>query len=46
MPVPAPPAAPPDFEEVYDTYFGFVWRSVLNRGIPAWPTHSRRRAGT
>jgi RNA polymerase sigma-70 factor, ECF subfamily len=28
--------APPDFDEVYEAYFNFVWRSVLNRGIPAW----------
>jgi RNA polymerase sigma-70 factor (ECF subfamily) len=24
----------PDFAAVYDQYFGFVWRNVLNRGIP------------
>jgi RNA polymerase sigma-70 factor (ECF subfamily) len=24
----------PDFARVYDEYFGFVWRNVLNRGIP------------
>jgi RNA polymerase sigma-70 factor (ECF subfamily) len=24
----------PDFALVYDDYFGFVWRNVLNRGIP------------
>jgi RNA polymerase sigma-70 factor (ECF subfamily) len=24
----------PDFAGVYDEYFGFVWRNVLNRGIP------------
>jgi RNA polymerase sigma-70 factor (ECF subfamily) len=29
----APP--PPSFEEVYETYFGFVWRNVLNRGVPS-----------
>jgi RNA polymerase sigma-70 factor (ECF subfamily) len=28
------PAAPPSFDEVYETYFGFVWRNVLNRGVP------------
>jgi RNA polymerase sigma-70 factor (ECF subfamily) len=22
------------FREVYDTYFGFVWRAVANRGVP------------
>jgi RNA polymerase sigma-70 factor, ECF subfamily len=27
-------AKPPDFALVYDQYFGFVWRNVLNRGIP------------
>jgi RNA polymerase sigma-70 factor (ECF subfamily) len=24
----------PDFALVYDEYFGFVWRNVLNRGVP------------
>jgi RNA polymerase sigma-70 factor (ECF subfamily) len=28
-------AAPPSFDDVYETYFGFVWRNVLNRGVPA-----------
>ena len=28
-------AATPSFDDVYETYFGFVWRNVLNRGIPA-----------
>lgn len=23
------------FRQVYDTYFGFVWRAVANRGVPA-----------
>jgi RNA polymerase sigma-70 factor, ECF subfamily len=36
MLAPAPPVAPPSFDEVYESYFGFVWRSVLNRGIPPW----------
>jgi RNA polymerase sigma-70 factor (ECF subfamily) len=27
--------APPSFDDVYETYFGFVWRNVLNRGVPA-----------
>ncbi len=27
-------AKPPEFARVYDEYFGFVWRNVLNRGIP------------
>jgi RNA polymerase sigma-70 factor (ECF subfamily) len=27
-------APPPSFEEVYETYFAFVWRNVLNRGVP------------
>jgi RNA polymerase sigma-70 factor (ECF subfamily) len=22
------------FDELYQTYFGFVWRNVLNRGVP------------
>ena len=25
----------PAFREVYDRYFGFVWRSAANRGVPA-----------
>jgi RNA polymerase sigma-70 factor (ECF subfamily) len=29
-----PPVSAPGFEEVYETYFGFVWRNVLNRGVP------------
>jgi RNA polymerase sigma-70 factor (ECF subfamily) len=33
---PVAPFVPPDFERVYDDYFGFVWRSVLNRGVPPW----------
>ena len=24
----------PSFEEVYESYFGFVWRNVANRGVP------------
>jgi len=24
----------PTFEEVYDTYFAFVWRSAMTRGVP------------
>jgi RNA polymerase sigma-70 factor (ECF subfamily) len=34
----APPVgAPvtPTFDEVYDEHFAFVWRTVLNRGVPA-----------
>jgi RNA polymerase sigma-70 factor, ECF subfamily len=31
---PAPPRAP-SFDEVYDAHFDFVWRCVLNRGVPA-----------
>jgi RNA polymerase sigma-70 factor, ECF subfamily len=27
-------ATRPDFALVYDEYFGFVWRNVLNRGVP------------
>jgi len=26
--------APPRFDDVYDAHFAFVWRNVLNRGIP------------
>jgi len=33
-PAPDDRVAPPGFDEVYQTYFGFVWRNVLNRGIP------------
>jgi RNA polymerase sigma-70 factor, ECF subfamily len=33
---PGRPGAPRGFEQVYDDYFGFVWRSVLNRGVPPW----------
>ncbi|HEX4403319.1 MAG TPA: sigma-70 family RNA polymerase sigma factor [Polyangia bacterium] len=29
----APPL--PSFEQVYEAYFAFVWRNVLNRGVPA-----------
>jgi RNA polymerase sigma-70 factor (ECF subfamily) len=29
----APPA--PAFDEVYDAHFAFVWRNVLNRGVPS-----------
>ncbi|MET0388210.1 MAG: sigma-70 family RNA polymerase sigma factor, partial [Polyangiales bacterium] len=25
----------PTFREIYDDYFGFVWRSAANRGIPS-----------
>jgi RNA polymerase sigma-70 factor, ECF subfamily len=25
---------PPSFQEVYASYFGFVWRTAANRGIP------------
>ena len=28
-------AAPPRFDEVYDEHFAFVWRNVLNRGVPS-----------
>ena len=41
-PEPAPPSVvrlgavpPPSFDEVYDAHFAFVWRNVLNRGVPA-----------
>jgi RNA polymerase sigma-70 factor (ECF subfamily) len=34
-PVGALPAPVPTFEEVYDAHFAFVWRNVLNRGVPA-----------
>ncbi|HEY0707983.1 MAG TPA: sigma-70 family RNA polymerase sigma factor, partial [Polyangia bacterium] len=32
----SPPAlaAPPTFEEVYETQFNFVWRCVVSRGVP------------
>jgi RNA polymerase sigma-70 factor (ECF subfamily) len=33
-PAAALPAPMPSFEEVYDTQFAFVWRNVLNRGVP------------
>jgi RNA polymerase sigma-70 factor, ECF subfamily len=29
----APPQVP-TFEEVYETYFAFVWRSIMTRGVP------------
>jgi RNA polymerase sigma-70 factor, ECF subfamily len=29
-----PSPTPLEFREVYDTYFGFVWRAAANRGIP------------
>jgi RNA polymerase sigma-70 factor (ECF subfamily) len=25
----------PSFREIYDNYFGYVWRSAANRGVPA-----------
>jgi RNA polymerase sigma-70 factor, ECF subfamily len=28
-------AAAPTFDDVYDTHFAFVWRNVLNRGVPS-----------
>jgi RNA polymerase sigma-70 factor (ECF subfamily) len=31
---PPPASRPPTFDEVYDAHFAFVWRNVLNRGIP------------
>ena len=31
----APALLPPTFEQVYDTHFAFVWRNVLNRGVPS-----------
>ena len=33
-PVAMAAAVAPSFEEVYETYFAFVWRNVLNRGVP------------
>jgi RNA polymerase sigma-70 factor (ECF subfamily) len=30
----APPFSKPTFEDVYDGYFGFVWRSAMTRGVP------------
>jgi RNA polymerase sigma-70 factor (ECF subfamily) len=35
QPAPIAPVPPPTFDDVYDTHFAFVWRNVLNRGIPA-----------
>jgi RNA polymerase sigma-70 factor (ECF subfamily) len=32
---PPPAPRPPSFDEVYDAHFAFVWRNVLNRGIPS-----------
>lgn len=32
-PIPVP-SAPLSFDQVYDTQFSFVWRSVLSRGVP------------
>jgi RNA polymerase sigma-70 factor, ECF subfamily len=32
--VPAPVSIPPTFDDIYDEHFAFVWRNVLNRGIP------------
>jgi RNA polymerase sigma-70 factor (ECF subfamily) len=29
------PAPVPAFREVYDDYFGFVWRNAANRGVPS-----------
>src|SRR5688572_2681282 len=29
------PEAIPSFREIYDNYFGYVWRSAANRGVPA-----------
>jgi RNA polymerase sigma-70 factor (ECF subfamily) len=34
LPSPKPEPFPPSFDAVYDTHFAFVWRNVLNRGIP------------
>jgi len=31
----APALRPPTFDQVYDTHFAFVWRNVLNRGVPS-----------
>jgi RNA polymerase sigma-70 factor (ECF subfamily) len=33
-PLDPPMATAPTFEDVYETYFAFVWRNVLNRGVP------------
>jgi RNA polymerase sigma-70 factor (ECF subfamily) len=30
-----PPLPTPSFDDVYDTHFTFVWRNVLNRGVPS-----------
>jgi RNA polymerase sigma-70 factor (ECF subfamily) len=30
----AAPVSVPSFREVYDNYFGFVWRNAANRGVP------------
>jgi RNA polymerase sigma-70 factor (ECF subfamily) len=35
VPAPAPVSTPPTFDDVYDRHFAFVWRNVLNRGVPA-----------
>ena len=29
-----PPTPASTFDEVYDEHFAFVWRNVLNRGVP------------
>jgi RNA polymerase sigma-70 factor (ECF subfamily) len=34
-PAGAAPASVPSFDEVYDVHFAFVWRNVLNRGVPS-----------
>jgi RNA polymerase sigma-70 factor (ECF subfamily) len=34
LPSPKAEPFPPSFDAVYDTHFAFVWRNVLNRGIP------------
>jgi RNA polymerase sigma-70 factor (ECF subfamily) len=30
-----PALPPPRFDDVYDAHFAFVWRNVLNRGVPS-----------
>jgi RNA polymerase sigma-70 factor (ECF subfamily) len=34
QPLPKSEVFPPSFDAVYDAHFSFVWRNVLNRGIP------------
>jgi RNA polymerase sigma-70 factor, ECF subfamily len=35
QPSPKAQDPPPTFDDVYDAHFAFVWRNVLNRGIPS-----------